>query len=228
MTNFKNVSLVQLSDYGQIAYGPHLQTLHPVEVELSASMADFLSLPAEESTDSEKSNDLVAAYASTDDPALRSSESSGWIDQKDGRRDLAKAIAARTGQDAKAVDIAIKGFAEVVVAAISKGWDVAIPHFAKVHERRAVSQIRAQEEGPIVTTCRGKQANQAIAVEGHGGKALVCSLKGPTEIEGRTNGLIVPRPPKRARTTMTSLSLCQEIFGSGWRTLVPHESRSLP
>ena len=47
------------------------------------------------------------------------------------RRDLVKAIAAHTGEDAKQVDAIIKGFTDVVTGVVSKGEPVAITGFAK-------------------------------------------------------------------------------------------------
>jgi DNA-binding protein HU-beta len=47
------------------------------------------------------------------------------------RRDLVNAIAAHTGQEAKAVDATLKGFTDVVTAVVSKGEPVAISGFAK-------------------------------------------------------------------------------------------------
>lgn len=47
------------------------------------------------------------------------------------RRDLVKAIAAQTGEDAKQVDAFLKGFTDVVTGVVSKGEPVAITGFAK-------------------------------------------------------------------------------------------------
>jgi DNA-binding protein HU-beta len=47
------------------------------------------------------------------------------------RSQLVKAVAAHTGQEAKSVDAALKGFTEVVTAVAAKGEPVAISGFAK-------------------------------------------------------------------------------------------------
>lgn len=47
------------------------------------------------------------------------------------RRDLVRAIAAETGQEAKNIDSALRGFTDVVTAAVAKGEPVSISGFAK-------------------------------------------------------------------------------------------------
>jgi len=47
------------------------------------------------------------------------------------RLQLVKAIAAQTGQEARAVDATLKGFTDVVTAVVAKGEPVAISGFAK-------------------------------------------------------------------------------------------------
>ena len=47
------------------------------------------------------------------------------------RRDLVRAVAAQTGQEVKDIDSAVKGFTDVVTAAVAKGEPVAISGFAK-------------------------------------------------------------------------------------------------
>ena len=47
------------------------------------------------------------------------------------RRDLVRAVAAETGQEAKNIDSALRGFTDVVTAAVAKGEPVSISGFAK-------------------------------------------------------------------------------------------------
>jgi DNA-binding protein HU-beta len=47
------------------------------------------------------------------------------------RRDLVRAVAAETGQEAKTIDSALRGFTDVVTAAVAKGEPVSISGFAK-------------------------------------------------------------------------------------------------
>jgi DNA-binding protein HU-beta len=47
------------------------------------------------------------------------------------RRDLVRAVAAETGQETKSIDSALRGFTDVVTAAVAKGEPVSISGFAK-------------------------------------------------------------------------------------------------
>ncbi len=47
------------------------------------------------------------------------------------RRDLVRAVSAETGQEAKNIDSALRGFTDVVTAAVAKGEPVSISGFAK-------------------------------------------------------------------------------------------------
>jgi DNA-binding protein HU-beta len=47
------------------------------------------------------------------------------------RRDLVRAVSAETGQEAKNIDAALRGFTDVVTAAVAKGEPVSISGFAK-------------------------------------------------------------------------------------------------
>jgi DNA-binding protein HU-beta len=47
------------------------------------------------------------------------------------RRDLVRAVAAQTGQEVKDIDSALRGFTDVLTAAVSKGEPVSISGFAK-------------------------------------------------------------------------------------------------
>jgi DNA-binding protein HU-beta len=75
------------------------------------------------------------------------------------RRDLVRAVAAETGQDAKAIDHALRGFTDVVTAAVSKGEQVAISGFAKFAKvERAARMGRNPATGEQIRIKASKRA----------------------------------------------------------------------
>jgi DNA-binding protein HU-beta len=75
------------------------------------------------------------------------------------RRDLVRAVANETGQDAKAIDSALRGFTDVVTAAVSKGEQVAISGFAKFAKvERAARMGRNPATGEQIRIKASKRA----------------------------------------------------------------------
>jgi DNA-binding protein HU-beta len=75
------------------------------------------------------------------------------------RRDLVRAVAAETGQEAKTVDSTIKGFTDVVTAAVAKGEPVSISGFAKFAKvERAARMGRNPATGEQIRIKASKRA----------------------------------------------------------------------
>lgn len=75
------------------------------------------------------------------------------------RRDLVRAVAAETGQEARTVDSTLRGFTDVVTAAVAKGEPVAISGFAKFAKvERAARMGRNPATGEQIRIKASKRA----------------------------------------------------------------------
>ena len=75
------------------------------------------------------------------------------------RRDLVRAVAAETGQETRSIDSALRGFTDVVTAAVSKGEPVSISGFAKFAKvERAARMGRNPATGEQIRIKASKRA----------------------------------------------------------------------
>jgi DNA-binding protein HU-beta len=75
------------------------------------------------------------------------------------RRDLVRAVAAETGQEARTVDSTLRGFTDVVTAAVAKGEPVSISGFAKFAKvERAARMGRNPATGEQIRIKASKRA----------------------------------------------------------------------
>jgi DNA-binding protein HU-beta len=75
------------------------------------------------------------------------------------RRDLVRAVAAETGEEAKTIDSALRGFTDVVTAAVAKGEPVSISGFAKFAKvERAARMGRNPATGEQIRIKASKRA----------------------------------------------------------------------
>ena len=75
------------------------------------------------------------------------------------RRDLVRAVAAETGQETRSIDSALRGFTDVVTAAVSKGEPVSISGFAKFAKvERAARMGRNPATGEAIKIKASKKA----------------------------------------------------------------------
>lgn len=75
------------------------------------------------------------------------------------RRDLVRAVAAETGEEAKTVDTTLRGFTDVVTAAVAKGEPVSISGFAKFAKvERAARMGRNPATGEQIRIKASKRA----------------------------------------------------------------------
>jgi DNA-binding protein HU-beta len=75
------------------------------------------------------------------------------------RRDLVRAVSAETGQETKSIDSALRGFTDVVTAAVAKGEPVSISGFAKFAKvERAARMGRNPATGEQIRIKASKRA----------------------------------------------------------------------
>jgi DNA-binding protein HU-beta len=107
------------------------------------------------------------------------------------RRDLVRAVAAETGQDAKAIDSALRGFTDVVTAAVSKGEQVAISGFAKFAKvERAARMGRNPATGEQIRIKASKRA-RITALKGFK-EAVLNPSQAPRVARGVLDGTAAP------------------------------------
>jgi DNA-binding protein HU-beta len=107
------------------------------------------------------------------------------------RRDLVRAVAAETGQDAKAIDSALRGFTDVVTAAVSKGEQVAISGFAKFAKvERAARMGRNPATGEQIRIKASKRA-RITALKGFK-EAVLNPSQAPRLARGVLDGTAAP------------------------------------
>jgi DNA-binding protein HU-beta len=119
------------------------------------------------------------------------------------RRDLVRAVAAETGQDAKAIDSALRGFTDVVTAAVSKGEQVAISGFAKFAKvERAARMGRNPATGEQIRIKASKRA-RITALKGFK-EAVLNPSQAPRLARGVLDGTAAPAKKTAASKKATA------------------------
>jgi DNA-binding protein HU-beta len=107
------------------------------------------------------------------------------------RRDLVRAVAAETGQETKSIDSALRGFTDVVTAAVAKGEPVSISGFAKFAKvERAARMGRNPATGEQIRIKASKRA-RITALKGFK-EAVLNPSQAPRLGRGVLDGSAVP------------------------------------
>ena len=119
------------------------------------------------------------------------------------RRDLVRAVAAETGQETKSIDSALRGFTDVVTAAVSKGEPVSISGFAKFAKvERAARMGRNPATGEQIRIKASKRA-RITALKGFK-DAVLNPSRAPKLGRGVLDGSAGPAKKKAAAKKSTA------------------------
>ncbi len=114
------------------------------------------------------------------------------------RRDLVRAVAAETGQETKSIDSALRGFTDVVTAAVAKGEPVSISGFAKFAKvERAARMGRNPATGEQIRIKASKRA-RITALKGFK-EAVLNPSQAPRLGRGVLDGSAVPAKKTTAK-----------------------------
>ena len=119
------------------------------------------------------------------------------------RRDLVRAVAAETGQETRSIDSALRGFTDVVTAAVSKGEPVSISGFAKFAKvERAARMGRNPATGEQIRIKASKRA-RITALKGFK-DAVLNPSRAPKLGRGVLDGSAGPAKKKAAAKKSTT------------------------
>ena len=119
------------------------------------------------------------------------------------RRDLVRAVAAETGQETRSIDSALRGFTDVVTAAVSKGEPVSISGFAKFAKvERAARMGRNPATGEQIRIKASKRA-RITALKGFK-DAVLNPSRAPKLGRGVLDGSAAPAKKKAAAKKSTA------------------------
>jgi DNA-binding protein HU-beta len=128
------------------------------------------------------------------------------------RRDLVRAVAAETGQETKSIDSALRGFTDVVTAAVAKGEPVSISGFAKFAKvERAARWGRNPATGEQIRIKASKRA-RITALKGFKDSVLNPS-QAPKLGRGVLDGSAAPAKKTASKKTASKKAAAKKSTG---------------
>jgi DNA-binding protein HU-beta len=125
------------------------------------------------------------------------------------RRDLVRAVAAETGQETKSIDSALRGFTDVVTAAVAKGEPVSISGFAKFAKvERAARMGRNPATGEQIRIKASKRA-RITALKGFK-EAVLNPSQAPRLGRGVLDGSAAPAKKSTAKKATAKKSTARK------------------
>jgi DNA-binding protein HU-beta len=108
------------------------------------------------------------------------------------RRELVKAIAAHTGQEAKVVDEVLKGFQDVTTAVAAKGEPVSISGFAKFYRQDRKARMGRNPATGATIKIPAKKVAKITPMKG-----FKDGVMKPSEAPKLAKGVWPPAPPAK-------------------------------